>query len=117
MYSPSTVFHPTSLPIAVQSLCPTSSNPLEWLSTCNSTSPQDITLKAMAKQNVLTKLWSNTFASTAITSKITGLNSFPLQNLPTIMPLVLPLMSPLSLLTRDITLALQSIQNAILHQL
>ena len=102
MCFPNTVFLPMSLPIEAWSLCQTSFDLQVLLSTYSFTSLQVITLKVMDKPNAQIRLLSNTSMYIVTTSKTTGLNSYLLQSLPTIMLQVLLLVFFHSSLIRDI---------------
>ena len=82
---PNTVFLPISSPTEAQSLCQTSSNLQALLLTCSFTLLQATTLKMMDKLNTQIRLLNNTSIYIVTTSKTTGLNSYLVQSLPTIM--------------------------------
>ena len=96
------VFLLISPPIKAWSLCLISSILYVLLWTCSFTSFQATTLKMMDKPNTQIRLLSNTSMYIVTTSKTTGLNSYLLQSLPTIMLQVLLPVFPHSLLIRDI---------------
>ena len=114
MCFPSMAFLPMSPPTEVQSLCQTFFDLQALLSACGFTSLQVTTPKVMNKPNAQIRLSSNTSMYIVTTSKTTGLNSYLMWSLPTIMLRVqLPVFLD-SLLIRDIIQTSLFTLNAIL---
>src|SRR5260370_42056293 len=90
MYSPNMAFQCTSHRTGDLNLCPTFSTHWENSYRCTCTSLQDTTWKVMDKWNGQTRSWSSTYEFIQTTSRTTGSNYSPLQNLLITMPLTQP---------------------------
>ena len=85
MCSPNMIFLSMLSLTEAQSLCQTFSDLQALFSTCSFTLLQTTILKIMDKPNTQIRLLSNTSVYIVTTSKTTGLNSYLLWSLPTIM--------------------------------